>query len=177
MSGVVVNDDRHSEVLQHFEPAPNVCSSTSGVIIAWCSLGNHPAVDGDQVRQVCRHPVEVVRRQHDRDARPRAGLEQVEHVVPGADVDAGRWLVQYQRRCGSLNNARARNMRCCCPPDSWRMCRQQAIDPEPLEHLLDVESRSVRLAQGSCLRVVLAISTHSKTVTGKFQFTVSSCGT
>ena len=73
-------------------------SSTSGVMT---SFGVPSAtillVDRHQVRQVRSHPVEVVGGEHDRDAVLVQVCQQVQHVVPGADVDAGRRLVEHQQ--------------------------------------------------------------------------------
>ena len=44
------------------------------------------------------------------------------HLVPGAHVDPGRRLVE-QEQLGLGSSARARNTRCCWPPDSSRMWR------------------------------------------------------
>ncbi len=60
------------------------------------AVGDHRAVERDEVRQVCRHAVQVVRREHDGQAVAVQLVEQVQHLVTGSDVDPGRWLVHEQ---------------------------------------------------------------------------------
>ena len=78
--------------------APKVCSSTAGVMTSRGRAGrDHRLVQRHQLRQVGRHAVEVVGGQHDRDALGVELAEQVQHVVPGGDVDAAGRLVHQQQ--------------------------------------------------------------------------------
>ena len=57
----------------------------------------------------------------------------------------------------------------------WRPA--EVADAEPLEHVGDLAPLGRAAPTAAAARAVRAISTHSATVTGKFQLTVSTCGT
>ena len=81
-------------------------------------------------------------------------------------------------RRGLLTSARARNVRCCSPPESSRMCLRASPAMPRRSIMCQPLSRSLRPYHGNTgLSEVQPIITTSRTVTGKFQSMVSSCGT
>ena len=129
------------------------------------------------MRQVAGDAVQVVRREDDREAEVVQVVEQVEDVVAGADVDARRRLVHQQQvriaeQCPGDEHAlllAAGELADVRDPPGPR-CRAATAPRAP-------RPRSARLRHGRMRPDVRAISTHSATVTGKFQLTVSTCGT
>ncbi len=103
--------------------------------------------------------------------------EQVQHVVAGVDVDAGRRLVEQQAARAAEQGAGQEHPLLLAAGELADVPLGQLGDAEALEHVAATSARSAALAQGTRRPAVRDISTHSKTVTGKFQFTVSSCGT
>ena len=72
-------------------------------------LGDQPADDREVVADVDRrHPVGAAQ-----------APDGVQDVALGGDVEAGRRLVEHDQPTSRQQNAMARPIRCCWPPDSW----------------------------------------------------------
>ena len=71
------------------------------------AVADHAAVEADDARQMRGDPVEVVRREHDRQPVGVEVVEQVQDLVAQAHVDARRRLV-HEQQLGLADAARAR---------------------------------------------------------------------
>jgi hypothetical protein len=156
--------------------APNVRSSTSGTITSSAGpAATTRPLQGDEVGQVGRHAVEVVGGEDDREPVAVEVVEQVEHLVAGADVDAGRSA--RRAAAGPAPQQRPRQEHALLLPAGQLPDVAGASSPMPSRRGPGRPRPSRGVAHGSRRRVGRDIRTHSATVTGKFQSTVSSCGT
>ena len=94
---VLLHHDGHAAVRQHLErrsirPLEHVGSDH----LPRRAHGDHLSVEAHQRGKVRGDPVQVMRRQHDREALVVQIVYQVHHVVPRAHVHPGRGLVQQQ---------------------------------------------------------------------------------
>ena len=145
--------------------APKVRSSTSGTITsAGGPAAMTRAVQRDQVRQVGGHAVEVVGGQHDRQAVAVEVVEQVQHLVAGADVDAGGRLVHAAAAAAGAA-ARGRGTCAAAGRRTARGCGGRARSPMPSRSRtvgdLGASPRGVG-PRAAAAAVGRAMSTHSR---------------
>ena len=142
------------------------------------ALGHDPPVDADDPRQVGGDRVELVGGEHDRDPVGVEVGEQVEDVVAGLEVDAARRLVEEQERRVGDQRAGQEDPLLLAAGQLADVAAGQAADAQPLEQADRRAGRSSAVAQARQRRSAQRpIRTTSRTVAGKFQSTVSSCGT
>ena len=134
------------------------------------------AVEADEVRQVGGDAVEVVGGEHDRQPVGVQVVEQVQDLVAGAHVDAGRRLVQQQQVGLAEQRAGDEHALLLAAGQLADVAVGQVADAEPVEHLVRPRPARRGSRHGRRRPSVRAISTHSPTVTGKLQLTVSTCG-
>ena len=102
-------------------------------------------------------------------------VDHVHDVVARADVDAARGLVQEQQPRATEHRPRDEHPLLLAARAPGCVGREPA-EPEPIEDLLGLVDL-LRDGHGSRRPSIRAIKTASRTVTGKYQFTVSTCGT
>src|SRR5688572_29640552 len=89
-----VNDDAHAAVDQYVHGcAVGLLQDIWSNHLRGRSRGDHIAIDADETWEVSRDAVEVMRCENDGDSVRVEIRQQMEHLVPGANVDTRGGLV------------------------------------------------------------------------------------
>ena len=103
--------------------------------VLWCSISDHPMVDADEVRQVSRHPVQVMCRQDDRHTVLVEVCEQMKNVMPGGHIHATGGLVEQEQLRLAIEGAREEHALLLSTRQLSNLPVGQLRDVQPREHL------------------------------------------
>ena len=134
-------------------------------------------IQAHDLRQVRRNRVQVVGGQDHRHAIMVQLGQQMQHIVPGLDVHAGRRLVQEQQAWLAHKRASQEHALLLATAQVADVPTAEIADAQALEEVLDFDLLGAHGSANSRPGTASPMATTSRTVTGKFQSTVSSWGT